>query len=272
MQLQAAKRRFEHRGIKLAAISYDRRAILEDFARRHRIAFPLLADPDSKIITSYRVLNESATGITKGMAHPGFFYLDPAGVIRETYFETKYTDRFTPNNVIAKLFPELVEEVRRTVDAPHLKLTMAQSDRIGIPGSRVSLALEVTLPARTHVYAPDVKGGYIPIALSITPSPDIELAAASYPPAQTLYLDVIKEEVPVFGGTFRIVQDLKIATTKTMLESLGNSGKAIDITGVFKYQACDDKVCYPPTAVPVTWRLQALPLDRTRSPDAIRHQ
>ena len=39
------------------------------------------------------------------MAHPGFFYIDSSGVIREKYFEAKYIDRFTPNNVIAKAVP-----------------------------------------------------------------------------------------------------------------------------------------------------------------------
>jgi hypothetical protein len=47
--------------------------------------------------------------MTKGMAHPGFFYVDENGVIREKYFEAKYTDRFTANNVIGKLFPELAQ-------------------------------------------------------------------------------------------------------------------------------------------------------------------
>lgn len=271
MQLQAAKSRFEGQGIKLAAISYDSRAILADFSARHRIDFPLLADPGSKTIASYQVLNESATGITSGMAHPGFVYVDASGVVRETYFETAYTDRFTANNLIAKLFPELVEETRRSVDAPHLKLTMAQSDRVGIPGSRISLVLDVTVPALTHVYAPNVTGGYIPINLTITPSPQIEISAARYPSPRTLHLDVIKETVPVFDGRFRIVQDVKIAASKAMIESIG-IGKSIEIAGIFKYQACDDRVCYPPTSIPVTWRLEALPFDRERSPESIRHR
>lgn len=271
MQLQAAKRRFEKQGIGLAGISYDSRAILADFSRRHRIDFPLLADPDSKTIAAYQVLNQSATGMTKGMAHPGFVFIDPSGAVRETYFETVYTDRFTANNLIAKMFPELVEETRRSVEAPHLKLTMAQSDRVGIPGSVISLVLDVTMPARTHVYAPTVTGGYIPISLTITPSSQIEIAAARYPAPRTLHLDVIKETVPVFNGRFRIVQDVKIATSKAMIESIGK-GKSIEIAGVFKYQACDDRVCYAPTSLPVTWRLEALPFDRERAPESIRHR
>ncbi len=128
MQLQAAEKRFESQGLKLAAISYDSPAILKDFAERHRIDFPLLADPRSEIIRSFKVLNTEAKGMTKGMAYPGFFYMDESGVIREKYFEANYTNRFTANNIIGKLFPELTEEVTQNVEAPHLQLSLTQSD------------------------------------------------------------------------------------------------------------------------------------------------
>lgn len=272
MKLQRAKARFEQQGIRLAGISYDSRAILEEFSQRHQIDFPLMADPESKVIDRYRVLNEAATGITKGMAYPGFFYLDPKGVIREKYFEANYVDRFTPNNVIAKMFPALVEEVRQKVEAPHLDMTLAQTDKAAIPGSRVSLIVEVGLPKGTHVYAPDVTGGYIPIALTLQPPPEIELAAAAYPRPKTLYLDAIKERVPVFEGKFRIVQDVKVAGSMDLIKSLGDTGKAVQVTGTFKYQACDEKVCYPPTSLPVSWSLHVVPLDAIRSPEAIRHR
>src|SRR6516164_2290459 len=110
-----------------------------DFAMRHHIEFPLLADPDSKVIRGFEVLNVDAKGMTKGMAHPGFFYVDENGAIREKYFETKYTDRFTANNVIGKLFPELTLEVGQTVEAPHLQLALSESDRIAVPVRRVTL-------------------------------------------------------------------------------------------------------------------------------------
>ncbi len=173
--------------------------------------------------------------------------------------------------MIAKLFPELVEEVRQKVEAPHLQLTLAQSDRAVIPGSRVSLIVEVTLPAQMHVYAPDVKG-YIPIAVTLQPSEDFEISAAYYPPAKILYLAAIHERVSVVEGTFRIVQDIKVASSKAIINSLGATGRTIQVAGTFRYQACDSSVCYPPTSVPVRWPLQLLPLDLQRSPEAIRHQ
>jgi peroxiredoxin len=78
VQLQDAKQRFESQGLKLAAISYDSPAILQDFAKRHQIDFPLLADPNSEIIRSFHVLNSEAKGMTKGMAYPGSSTSTPA--------------------------------------------------------------------------------------------------------------------------------------------------------------------------------------------------
>ncbi len=271
MQLQNAKLRFEAQGIKLAAISYDSRAILADFAGKMKIDYSLLSDPESKVIRKFQVLNQKAIGINKGMALPGFFYIDTGGVIREKYFEVSYADRFTPNNVIAKLFPELTVEVTQKLDAPHLQVQLAQSDRTVIPGNRISLTVEVQLPAGVHVYAPNVHG-YKPIQLVVRPSLVIRLASSTYPREKTLYLDAIKEQVPVFEGTFRIVQDIKIVASKAMTEWLGTTGQRILVSGELKYQACDQTICYPPASLPLTWQFQVLPPDEERSPEAIRHK
>lgn len=273
MQLQNAKERFEKQGIKLAAISYDSPAILKDFASRHKIDFPLLADPDSKIIRSFNVLNAEAKGMTAGMALPGFFYLDPTGVICEKYFTAKYTDRLTANNVIAKLFPELAAEVSQNIEAPHLRLTLAQSDRSVIPGGRVSLIAEIELPPNVHVYSPGVQG-YKPIQLTLHELSGVEFQPVSYPNSKTLYLEAIQEHVPVFEGKFRISQDLTVTPSRTAdgLRALFSKDRTISISGDLKYQACDQTVCYPPTSVPVTWQLQILPLDLKRSPQGIQHK
>jgi hypothetical protein len=272
VQLQAAKTRFEAQGIKLAAISYDSPAILKDFADRHKIDFPLLADPQSEIIRSFHVLNAEAKGMTKGMAFPGYFYIEENGTIREKYFETKYENRFTANNVIAKLFPELAEEVGQNVEAPHLRLRPAQSDSAVAPGSRVTLSVEIELPPGVHVYSPGVKG-YKPIQLELQPRSGIEFSEVSYPKSNILYLEAIQERVPVFEGKFRISQDVTVAPSEVrdVARSLVGSQKTISITGELRYQACDKSICYPPTSVPIKWQLQILPLDLKRSPSDIRH-
>jgi hypothetical protein len=231
----------------------------------------MLADAGSKIIRDYHVLNTDAVGQFKGMARPGYFFIDPQGVIREKFFEVKYRERLSGNNVIAKLFPELGEEVTNTVEAPHLEVAVAQSDRTGVPGSVITLIAEVRLPRDIHVYAPGTQG-YKPIELTIAPAPDVELRPAIYPQSKILFLPAIKERVPVFEGTFRIRQDLKVGTGAKFSSSLGTDGKDLTIQGTLHYQACDSTTCFLPKVVPVEWHLKVLPLDRQRAPESIRHK
>jgi peroxiredoxin len=271
IQLQSAKARFEKQGLKLAGVSYDSEAILKFFSDRRKIEFPLLSDPDSKIIRAYDVLNSEAVGQNKGMSRPGYFFIDPNGMIRDKFFEAKYRERLTGNNVLTKLFPELGEEVTDPVEAPHLQLALGQSDRAGVPGNLITLTAEVRLPADVHVYAPGTQG-YKPIKLVMEPSPDFELRQPGYPRSKILYLPAIKERVPVFEGTFRIRQEVKVNSTADFSNSLGTDGKMIPIKGKLEYQACDSKICFLPTSVPVEWQLQVLPLDRQRAPEDIRHK
>jgi hypothetical protein len=244
---------------------------VKSFADRRKIDFPLLADPNSEIIRAYQVLNAEAAGQFLNMARPGFFFIDTRGVIREKFFEAKYRERLSGNNLIAKLFPELGEEVTNNVEAPHLQLTVTQSDRIAFPGNRITLTAEVRLPPDVHVYAPGTKD-YKPIALLIDPMRGVQVKSAAYPQSKILFLPAIKERVPVFDGTFRIRQDLQVATAAEFSSSLGADGKTVDIAGKLEYQACDSKICFLPSSVPVHWQLQILPLDRQRSPEAIQHK
>jgi hypothetical protein len=205
------------------------------------------------------------------MARPGYFFIDTKGIIREKFFDAKYRERLSGNSVIAKLFPELGEEVTGEIEAPHLKVAVKQSDGVGVPGSRVTMTAEVQLPRDVHVYAPGTKG-YKPISLAIDSLPELELKPPDYPKAEVLFMPAIKERVPVFQGTFRIRQEVKVSSTAEFSNSLGTDGKTLTITGKLNYQACDSKVCFLPSWVPVKWQLHVLPLDRQRAPEDIRHR
>jgi hypothetical protein len=268
--LQSAREKFRQQGVGLAAISYDSEAILGDFTQRHRIEYPLIADPKSEIIRSYGVLNTEATGFTKGMARPGYFYVTPNGTVKEKFFETAYTDRDTAGSLIRKLFPELVEGNGREVAAPYIKLTLDQSDETVIPGSRFTVATEVTLPPDTHVYAPEVKG-YKPIQLIMEASPELKLLPVRYPKAKVLFLPAINESVQVYEGKFRLLQDVVVSADRTFIDSV-TEAKTITLKGTLFYQSCDTVKCYLPQKSDVSWDVRVIPLDGERSPDAIRHK
>ena len=44
------------------------------------------------------------------------------------------------------------------------------------------------------------------------------------------------------------------------------------IAGVFRYQACDDRMCYVPRSVPLKWTFQVTPLDSERVPENLRRK
>ncbi|HEY6944917.1 MAG TPA: protein-disulfide reductase DsbD domain-containing protein [Candidatus Acidoferrum sp.] len=150
-------------------------------------------------------------------------------------------------------------------------MALEQSDRTGVPGTRITLAAEVRLPQDVHVYAPGTQG-YKPIQLVLDEMKEMEFKPAIYPPSKILYLPAIKEKVPVFEGTFRISQDVKVSSAAAFWGALGTDGKTFTISGKLEYQACDKSICYLPASVPVKWEVQVFPLDRARAPVEIRHK
>ena len=244
---------------------------MQDFSTRKGITFPLLGDPQSRIITSFGVLNPKADGFSKGMAFPGYFLIGTDGKVKDKYFRADYVDRDTGGAMLLKLFPELAEGEGKAIEGPHLKLTLGQTDTAVIAGTHFTLYADVELPAGSHVYAPGVKG-YKPIALQLEAPAGLKLEGATrYPDAKTLFLPVIKETVPVFEGKFRILQDVAVNGDRAFMASVG-SGKTLTLTGTLQYQVCDKTQCYFPEKVAVSWDAQVQPLDRQRAAEAIQHK
>jgi hypothetical protein len=281
--LQEARAKFVAQGINLVGVSYDNIGTLKEFTDRYHIEYPLLADEDSSVIKSFHMLNPDNTPDNRpsyaksDMAYPGYFFVGKGGKVRETFVEDRYTDRFTPNGVIAKLFPAIVEREANPVKGFRLNLFLGQSDQNVVPGSRFSLIVDVVLPAGVHVYAPGVHG-YKPIELTLNPSAVLEYRAASFPHPRILKLPILKEKVPVFDGRFRISQDVVVAgENPTLIEALGrgrdpNRTKSITIHGFLKYQACTERVCYQPSQVPVSWEFKLHQMDWGRASETNRQK
>ena len=116
MELEHDLPRIKAQGFGLAAISYDSVGILKNFAERRGITFPLLSDPESKIIQSFGILNESAPKNTpfSGIPYPGTYLLDPKGVVVSKYFVDDFRERDTAGEILVKQFGIRTEEVSAT--------------------------------------------------------------------------------------------------------------------------------------------------------------
>ncbi len=256
MQLQRGYADLQKRGIGLAAVSYDPPATLKAFAEVRGITFPLLSDTGSATIKAYRILNEQATGRTAGIPHPGTFVLDRRGVVTSRSFEASYQERATAASIVGASRGEA-----GSAETSHLVIKTTASDAVVAPGARFALVVDITPKPRMHVYSPDQKT-YIPVAIEFAANDAIAVHAPRFPPSEEYLFKPLNERQRVYSRPFRIVNDVTVALTPAVRERARAAGATLTINGTLHYQACDDKVCYPPSSVPLSWTVGLEPLAR----------
>jgi DsbC/DsbD-like thiol-disulfide interchange protein len=144
-------------------------------------------------------------------------------------------------SVAAQTAPAL--QFRGNQESKHATIEAAPAAISGAPGARIVLFVDVTPKTNIHVYAPGSKD-YIPITVKPDPQPQIKFGKVSYPKAEIMTF--ADEKVPVFQKPFRLTQDATI-------DKSAKPGSTVTIAGMVNFQACDDKVCYPPEKVPISW-------------------
>lgn len=267
--MEQNRARIGAQGLGLAAVSYDSIAILKAFAVREHIGFELLSDPESKVIRTYGILNDTVKEDTPsfGIPYPGTYVLDTAGVVIAKYFEDDFRVRDTAASILLRQFG-LEPAPRERVQAKHVQLDISGGDLPLRPNQRASLAVDVRLPDRVHVYAPGVTG-YIPISLALRSSPAFQSDPVTYPAAKTMRLEAIHETVPVYEGSLRVVETITLAGAQ-QVEPLLDTDRNLTIEGDLRYQACDDHECFVPETVRLKWMVHVLAFDRTRVPEPLR--
>jgi DsbC/DsbD-like thiol-disulfide interchange protein len=149
-----------------------------------------------------------------------------------------------------------------TVSSPQLEMTSFATDSTVAPGTQFSLVLDVRPARGVHVYAPGVTG-YKAIALSIEAQPGLVVRGAQYPPSEDYHFKPLNEHVQAYQRPFRIVQDVLIDPSPQSQAAL-KGVRSVTLKGVLNYQACDDKLCFTPQSVPLTWTVMLRELDRER--------
>ena len=269
MELQSRLGDLKAKGLGLAAVSYDPPAVLADFAQRRGITFPLLSDPDSRVIKSYGILNTTIAPTTSygglvvyGVPFPGTFILNRKGLVTARHFEDLYQERATVSSIFLGMGgADATSAVRHVTD--QLEVITSVSDETISAGTVFSLVLDIKPLKKVHVYAPGVVS-YKPIALRIVPLPGLKLRSPRFPPSEIYHFLPLKERVPVYQKPFRLVQELNVETSREGQGLLRDSEK-LTIKGSLDYQACDDKICFPPTSLPVEWTVKVRKLDSERS-------
>jgi hypothetical protein len=124
------------------------------------------------------------------------------------------------------------------------------ADRVAV-GERFTITLDLTPAPKIHVYAPGVVG-YKPIAFTVQPQRGLVIRGATYPASETYFYAPLKETVAVYQNPFRVVQELALDPSPSGRAALKEAATIV-VRGTLTYQACNDRVCFPPRTVPMTW-------------------
>ena len=94
---------FEARGIRVVGISVDPPDINQRQSQKRGYTFPLLSDPDAKVIRRYNVLHPGAGPKREDIARPAEFLLDSNGIVRWVNLTENIAVRARPEQVLEAL-------------------------------------------------------------------------------------------------------------------------------------------------------------------------
>ena len=261
MELQGRYDEIRKRGLGLIAISYDSPETLRTFADSRRITFPLISDPASVIIRRYGILNEGTDrkSPSYGIPHPGTFIVDRNGLVTARFFEDAYQERYTAATILAAQGQQLATSPV-TTRTSHLTMSASLTETSVAAGERISIIIDVTPGQGMHVYAPG-EHRYRIVRLVVDPQPWLRIHDIRYPPSEIYHFKPLDERVEVYTRPFRLVRDITFLASRDA-QKLFATMSTVTLTGALEYQACDDRLCYNPARVPVSFTLGVRPLDR----------
>ena len=132
------------------------------------------------------------------------------------------------------------------IETKHLTVATSAEARAVVPGSRVSLWIDVTPKPAMHVYAPEQKD-FIPISLRLESRSGVTSHTARFPAPETMVSPATQDRQRIYSKPFRIVQEVTVGAA---------ARGTVTVKGALKYQACDDSICYAPVTIPVAWTLE----------------
>jgi peroxiredoxin len=283
VELQGRAKELQAQGLGLATISYDSREVIGAFAKQHGITFPMLSDPGSETIKRYGILNTvvaEAFGPNRddpavreavrqyisevnpspnmaGIAFPGTFVLDPQGRVTSRFFEDYYWERTTTANILMRAGIGAAPVQATQASTQHLDFSAYPSDAAVSLGTRFSLAVEVTPKNGMHVYAPGASN-YRVISLNISSQPHVRTTPVRYPASEIYHFVPLNERVPTYQKPFLLALDVVAEATPEGRKAFAGKTELV-VNGTLEYQACDDKICYNPVSLPVSWKVALKP-------------
>jgi len=112
-------------------------------------------------------------------------------------------------------------------------------------GSQVDVPLKLAIRSGHHIQSNTPAEEYlIPSALTWDTNPAVALKGVTYPKAESVKYDFSEKPLSVFSGALTVTSHFAVPADAPR--------GPVTLTGKFRYQACNDKMCFPPRTLPVS--------------------
>jgi thiol-disulfide isomerase/thioredoxin len=250
-------KRYHDKGLEIVLLAFEEAKQLANperlraFVKQYNITYPVLVAGEPKDLAAKLPQFEDL------VAFPTSIYIGRDGRVRATHagfssratgaLYTKTTEEITQQ--VERLLAEapsdgadLVRSVQASGTRPSQRRVSVLASATRRSATTYNLELQVMPHPGMHVYAPGATS-YRTISLDLAASPSVKASPAKYSPAEDYYFAPLKEHVPVYAKPFEIVTPVTVKPGTTT------------VAGTVNYQACDDRLCYLPESIPVTFTL-----------------
>lgn len=129
---------------------------------------------------------------------------------------------------------------------PRAELTANVAAPRVAPGAKLHASLRVQLPDGVHVQSNAPRDpSFIATALTIDAPAGVTVDRVTYPAASDFSQAGANAPLSVFGRDFVIEADLTVAA--------GTTAGELKIPARLRYQACNERVCFPPARAAAEW-------------------
>ena len=118
----------------------------------------------------------------------------------------------------------------------------------------IDLIVDVRPNDGVHLYPPQ-DGPYVPVELQLESNTAFDASRQVSPPTEQL-LSIGNQTAKIYTGQFRVSRTISVLDASSSSAAMGPQGNFI-IKGAFRFQACDARICYLPTTIPLQWNLRA---------------
>lgn len=129
------------------------------------------------------------------------------------------------------------------------RLSVAADVKPVSSGDHFALSVRIVPNPGIHVYAPGNPEN-IPVSVTVTPQSGLTADAPKFPKAEDFFFGPTAENLKVYTKPFVVTVPMKLDVL-----AAGTTAHEVTVAGAVRYQACDDRVCFPPQSAPFEARV-----------------